>query len=160
MSRHYASEAAQPFVAPSDSDFVLRAIQSGSTIAKAWRCSALNSFSASTAYPPLDPPENSTNPPPDFSQTQPLDFSCSGCRTGKPLSSVAEKAKVALSALNRGGIGGDFWGMALQSPRARQKPKIRTLRSGIALDSKFTKCQRGIVRGRCRGAFRHVCHLE
>ncbi len=43
VSRHYASEAVQPFVAPSmsslDSDFVLKAIQVfGSTIAKAWRC--------------------------------------------------------------------------------------------------------------------------
>jgi hypothetical protein len=53
ISRHYASEAVQPFVAPSmsslDSAFVLRAIQVfGSTIAKAWRCRAFNSFSAST----------------------------------------------------------------------------------------------------------------
>jgi hypothetical protein len=55
VSRHYASEALQPFVAPSmsslDSDFVLRAIQVfGSTIAKAWRCRAFNSFSASTPH--------------------------------------------------------------------------------------------------------------
>jgi len=53
VNRHYASEAVQPFVAPSmsslDSDFVLRVIQVfRSTIAKAWRCRALNSFSAST----------------------------------------------------------------------------------------------------------------
>src|SRR2546430_230283 len=53
VSRHYASEAVQPFVAPSmsslDSDFVLRASQVvGSTIAKTWRCRAFNSFSAST----------------------------------------------------------------------------------------------------------------
>src|ERR1700724_4571573 len=69
VSKHYASEAVPPFLALEmwrggcrsnisvsalsmssfDSDFVLRAIQVfGSTIAKAWRCRALNSFSDST----------------------------------------------------------------------------------------------------------------